>query len=361
MEDYWHATLLIDPSDDFHVITGRGGVWRIQETALWHFSETSESIIDSSQYIGSGLDLVIDQNEKFHSTYSKGGVVYTFKENSTWQIEFTDHEASNSHGSPLALGPTNEIAFVYRGFLSPHNQSYFLAMRTQTGWIKSVIPEIGYASDIDIAIDSQGVVHISYLKSNGLHYWYDPTSGMTSSQIVDVGTSYSLAMVIGANDQPCIAYDVRFSGLKYACSNGIDWTTNVVRAINAHSISLVHDSSGRPHIVYIQGDIFPGEIQHASFSDGDWHVEPVAWSNGGVSMTIDGSDYVHLSWGEAKDIIHAYRKDTGWQFERIKIGRWIESTSVAVDSLGNPHIAYRDNWGLSGKWPDLRITQFQPY
>ncbi len=348
------ATLLIDASDDIHA------VYDTWFKTLEAYSSGSPTTIDLAQDVYGGLELVIDRDGILHSTYHKhmdesflGRVVYARREDNNWQIESGGQLSYLGGGTRLTLGPADEVIYVYPGkmYYGPYYELRYILRRR---WSSSPMPYIGNAISIDIAVDSQGVVHFSYLNSNGLYYWYDPTSGLTSPEFVNFGPGSFLAMVIGANNQPCIAYHVYGTGLKYACRNGTEWTQDVVRAVNTYFISLDLDSDGQPHIVYIEGIAGSGEITHASFNGSDWNVEQVAWINGDLSMTIDGQDSIHLSyWNGANDIIHAYRKETGWVLDEVMTtGNAPMSTAIAVDSQGNPHIAYVDN-----ELKDLRILR----
>ncbi len=353
------GTLLIDASNGIHVVAGL----RLYSMGL------GSSTIDVRGFVHGTVNLSIDRSHELHATYAKNGnVAYGGAENGNWHFEIIGALETYFLGgaTQLALGPTDEVAIVYPGWYylpvypgpPPVDYRYFLSRRTESGWNKSMLPEIGYANSIAIAVDSQGVVHFSYLNSNGLHYWYDPTSGVTTPQIVDIGPGHSLAMLIDASNRPCIAYHLDGSGLKYTCRNGNEWETQVVRAVNAYSISLGLDSASQPHIVYVHGLEGTGEIKHATTDGNSWQIEPVAWINGDVSMAFDGNDYLHLSYRDGtNDIIHAYRKDAGWLFERINTsGYSIVSTVIAVDSLGNPQIAYIDD-----ELHDLRIIHYEPY
>jgi hypothetical protein len=179
---------------------------------------------------------------------------------------------------------------------------------------------------------------------------------MSQPENVDIGLGNSMALVVDDDDQPCIAYHVNGQGLKYACKTGDEWASEVVSAVNASSISLDLTSSEQPHIVFIQGNTGSGEIKHATLDGDAWLIEPVAWTSGGLSMTIDGTDYLHLSYVTGgSGIIHAVYTDAGWQFARIEATHnTVGSTDITVDSLGNPHIAYVDD-----ELNDLRIINYQ--
>ena len=154
---------------------------------------------------------------------------------------------------------------------------------------------------------------------------------------------------------PCISYyDTSQNDLKFICLEGISWEAETVDSNGDVGLytSLAFDTAGNPHISYY--DQTYGDLKYASRSETGW-VTSVVDANGIVGM------YTSLVLDtQNRPLISYYDRDTGsiklaWQ----RGGVWeiwvideigapgagqnpALSTSIAVDLLGFPLIAYYD-------------------
>jgi hypothetical protein len=115
--------------------------------------------------------------------------------------------------------------------------------------------------------------------------------------------------------------------------------------------SLALDAAGHPHIAY--GD----RALYYSWHDGiEWHQEIVddISPNAGsfASLALDGNGIPHLAYSQwnatgEMALLYATHTSTGW-VHLLLDQREMTSISIAVDSFGNPHIAYTadDNGGI---------------
>ena len=104
--------------------------------------------------------------------------------------------------------------------------------------------------------------------------------------------------------------------------------------------SLCVDGQGRPHIAFGED-----HIHHAWLDNGTWIVETVDPAPGvgeDASIAIDLGGGIHIAYYDRINdaLKYAYGDGTSWQTETVDIegGRY---TSVVVDELGMPHVAYR--------------------
>src|SRR5690606_14212186 len=76
-------------------------------------------------------------------------------------------------------------------------------------------------------------------------------------------------------------------------------------------------------------------------------------------IAVDASDRPWISFVDSTDqqLRIGYYDGTAWQFQTIDSGSTFRDTSIAIDSLGNPHIAYYD-YGSSGARQDLKYAAF---
>lgn len=220
-----------------------------------------------------------------------------------------------------------------------------------------------------IGLDTSDTPYISYYDQDSLTYnslryaykssgtWYFHSLGYGTN---DVG-SYSCLKFDG--DKPrIVSIDRTNKKVIYHYYNG-SWSAS--EPCNGRSYtSLVIDSSGNPHIAFVNGTGLYADLCYAYY-DGSWHYETIDnvsdW--GYVCIAMYGST-VHIS---CVDIWNAKLVDYYGSF-----GSWtkrvvstLESssgaycwTSVAVDSVGNPFIAYLDDdvgklkydYWYGGKW-----------
>jgi len=217
---------------------------------------------------------------------------------------------------PRARLPIFLLALVALLYLAP-------AMRAQEQWHIEVVDD-GSGHDVGsftaLAIDHDGDLHIGYNQTkNALRYayrgahdkqWYKMT--------VDPQGGTFISLVVDSKDRPHFAYNSLFlSGLHYAYWDGTRWTKEVIDATRTnHMTSIGLDASGNPRISYYQEETPEGHyallLKYAYFDGKTWYVQ-----------TLDH----HITRGKF--------------------------SSIAIDSSGNPHIAYSDQ-GIG----DLRYTYF---
>ncbi len=202
-----------------------------------------------------------------------------------------------------------------------------------------------------LALDTAGYPHLAY-GGNALFYtWYDGAFWQTQLPDVEPVTDGAAALALDGNDRPGIAYcNATAEQLKYASYDGSVWHIEVVTSKPEGSgcdISLAMDAAGQPHILFYSGD---SGLQYASYQQGAWQIETVDGSPSAGrcnSLTLDASGFPHVSYyyqgNNELDLRYAWRDGAGWYSQQVdRIGGFIsrESTSVALDAAGRPHIAY---------------------
>ncbi|UCD91814.1 MAG: PKD domain-containing protein, partial [Methanobacteriota archaeon] len=177
---------------------------------------------------------------------------------------------------------------------------------------------------------------------------YDPDAawiGMTVDSAEKVGTHTSVA--VDSNDRAHISYfDETNSDLKYAKWTGSSWVTETVDSndtVGEYS-SLALDSNDRAHISYYDGT--KQDLKYARWTGSAWNIERVdyaGYSGRGTSIYLDGNDRPHISYQSTYEgLKHAEWTGTNWTIELVEAGPveiyW--PTSIALDSLGIPHMSY---------------------
>jgi hypothetical protein len=221
--------------------------------------------------------------------------------------------------------------------------------------IQTVDSSASVGVDTSIAVDSNGIPHISYYDAywGNLKYakWngsgWDIAAPLDNGDGDDVGTGSSIG--IDSNDYPHISYmDYTNSNLKYAMWNGTAWSVETIHkvasALDETSIAL--DSADHPHISYIRGD--PAWwLSYGVWGGMNWSFVSIDTSCVAMypSIAVDSLDRPHISYYDYTNRDLKYARWTGsiWINETIDSDGDVGVTpSIALDSDDNPHISYRD-------------------
>ncbi len=122
-----------------------------------------------------------------------------------------------------------------------------------------------------------------------------------------------------------------------------------------HCTSLALDKYNRPHISY--WDLTNRYLKYAKWTGSFWDVEYVEWTGTSTrtSIALDDNGHAHISFAaKYPHTVLRYAEWTGvdWSIETVDPSKGIGGeSSVALDSIGNPHIAYVGNSSLKyAKW-----------
>jgi hypothetical protein len=210
-----------------------------------------------------------------------------------------------------------------------------------------------------LALDSEDHPHICYSFSliGGLYYASGSEGRWTVETLAGSGLYPSLAL--DTSDQPHVSY---FGGgaLKYVSFNGSSWSYQTVvdhvSVYNYKNAPLCLDSLGYPHLVYETNPPEESDVLNYVYWDGTtWQHQTVMETGcsfaSQLSMALDRFDNPHISY--SSDIVmtqfgrvkYATTSDgTNWTIETVVFCGETGYTSLAIDSKGDPHIAYDDNY-----------------
>ncbi len=348
--------------------THDGIAWRAEATVSWPAvaSETRVSMaLDHAgrphlSYCLPTRDF-LPKCEQLKYAYSSGGV---------WYVEDVDDFASRYHALRLDAAGRPHIAYYKE---SGGDLGY--AYRDSSGWHTQIVDSAGnVGSNLDLAIASNGLPHISYC-SDPLSYGTDCDGGACNSlkyasydgsrwliQTVDGGgfVGNSTSVVVDGAGRPHISYVAcgRDYTLRYATFNGATWGIQSLDAA-AGQTSLNLDSAGRPHIAYDGSNDGHRSLMYASFDGYGWRRSVVAplpvWSpppyvpissaiNTSTSQPIIGywgEDDVRLAtqltdMGAWTRLTYASYRDMNWEIytaEGSGTGVTRRTNNEALDSL----------------------------
>lgn len=230
-------------------------------------------------------------------------------------------------------------------------------------WTKEVADPFGLAGLTNaLALDGAGNPHVAYGDNavDDLRYarkiegaWIVETVDGSTGR---VGPFTSLALDVQGN--VFVSYrDLDAGDLRYARRAAGVWTIETVDGLTddaGYNTSIAIDAQGNPRIGYRGGT----QVRYAAKSGGVWTIEATGASGASISLALDAQGNPHLSFDSfAGDLMYARKAGGVWtvQTEDASANFMTDFTSIALDQLGSPHVAYYD--GSAG---DLKYAKPNP-
>jgi hypothetical protein len=263
-----------------------------------------------------------------------------------WFKEVVDPGESVGLHSSMAIDSEGVLYIAYQ---DGKNGWLKLARGQEGNWTLDVVDDGGkvgaYAS---VAVDSSRAVHIAYYDNASLDLRYaTDASGDWVIEIVDgegqVGKGASLAL--DPEGSAHIAYyDMENEALRYATNGEGGWSITTLEATDGVGrTSIAVDDLGHVHISYFHR---VSGLKYATDSGGAWSFTVVDVGGKGMTSSIALADgRVHITYGTGDPKLkHAVLDGGQWSVEVVddKVGTGIQQ-SIAIDSLGQPRIAYLDS------------------
>ncbi|MBN2496861.1 MAG: hypothetical protein JXR96_19880 [Deltaproteobacteria bacterium] len=226
-----------------------------------------------------------------------------------------------------------------------------IARRSEAGWESEIVLDGEHASGIDVAIDAQDRVQLSYrwqyydgyLPEDGLVYLLQEEAGWSRSVVQATGLAWWTRLAIDAEGRPQIAFADEMRVAWHASQVQGDWSVERVSPAGAEAldVSMDLDSEGQPWLAWV--DMETHTAQAAHLEGGEWQVEPVAGASRYTAIRIDSQGEPWLAFLEAdyEGVAAAVRGGGGWQVEQVDDAAW-SSVDLELTTGDEPVVCYRE-------------------
>ena len=246
--------------------------------------------MDNTGYVGEGISIAIDNNNKVHISYSywdgaKYNLKYATNVSGSWVYTTLDDTTHTGGATSIAIDNNNKVHISYT---TVYNGSLRYATNASGTWIFTNLSSSCNDLSGEIAIDNNNKVHIVYSNNSYLKYATNVSGSWVYSSLGYGGQFPSIA--IDSNNKVHISDQGRW----YITNVSGSWVRANVDSSdagnNSHS-SIVIDSNNKIHISYYA----PGK---KGLKLAEPNISPVLLWTGETNYTIDGMNPDVVKQGE---------------------------------------------------------------
>ena len=306
--------------------------------------------------------------------YSNGDLKYAYWDGSNWNVEVVDSEGNVGRYASIDLDSNNYPHISYYDYgKGALKYAYWDGIKWCTEEVaKNNRGQIGMYTCI--AIDSNDLPHISYCNYGERTLNYAHWTGSNwDKKVIDSSAEMCVFEYFGdytsisldSNDNPHISYcDFENYDLKYAYYTGSKWNKEVVDSdglVGQYS-SIAIDEYDNPHVSYgyLENSHQVFDLKYATKTGNTWSIEVVDHSGDvrkWTSIALDSLGLPHISYYDYWEgaLKYTFNNGTTWNFQTIDInGSTGCFNSLKLNSVDNPCISYYD-WGNKA----LKYATFQ--
>jgi len=222
-------------------------------------------------------------------------------------------------------------------------------------WMVELVDGENWAANTSLAVDDLGRAHIVYLQAYEKLRYAVQTDGGWSIQTVYSASGPHVrhpSLALDSAGQPHIAFaDLDLNTLYYAAQTVEGWQIEGVDMVapgrDVQYTSLAMDSQGQPHIHYVDGpnpwDFQPGLLKYATKTGSGWTLETVTQTGteggyGTLALDSSGNPHIAFVYGGSNELYYASRTTSGWQVQFVDWSIGLEP-ALAFDKDDQAHIA----------------------
>ncbi len=317
-------------------------------------------------------DLALDAGGRAHIAFgleARGGFV---KHALIGDSTVTSTVAEGYFYFPLAIAVNDDgvpwIAFHNHDY---EDQAVALAQDLETGdWLVLRTKSPGHDGwDNSLALDANGRPHTvsvdpSGFRSNvGLEYGFFDANNWTVEEVGTGPLMYEFGTAIGldsAGNPHATYYNDVSQDLMYASRSDGAWTVSAIDTEgDVGRFADMHlDAADRPHVAYLELETSTsGTIKYAVLEGGTWRTEAVdtidslfvgppgnmSGARSVVSLALDSQGNPVIAYSDQESIKLAWQRDGQWQVETVQradgdpLG---QTVSLALDASDTPHLTY---------------------
>ncbi len=224
-------------------------------------------------------------------------------------------------------------------------------------------------TDAEIATDSRGNVHLSYLGLDGPTHAAE-SAGTWSSEVVGALGPCDSSLALDPLDRVHLAF--RGGGVRYASNASGAWLVQIVDPgdpgcdQDISRLSLAVEGDGSAHVLY-SGAAPSHGLQYATNQGGSWAFSMIAPGYiEGLSLAVDAEGTAHAAFVDGQSVLrHARREASGaWTVEQIDDALTLHTPALALDVFGHCHVSYflssgggelRYATNSGGEWRVVRV------
>jgi len=225
-----------------------------------------------------------------------------------------------------------------------------------------------------LALDSSGNPHVAWQRYDGTDYeiyyaFRNNSDWETFSITMDLSWSYadySPSLALDFKDIPYVSWCrlidtemdgvFNYSDILYAYNSTMGWQNFSITGDNYDdsSPSLALNSSGYPHVAWQRYDGTDYEIYYFHKWESGWQVQAIsnditAINDSSPSLALDSSGNPHVAWqrydGNGYNIRYAFKSIEGWDEINVTSDSsqiyFDQFPSLVMDSLGDLHVAWQ--------------------
>ncbi len=343
----------------------------------WGPDTWSNTVIDSGAQVGQGVSMAMDRFGQPHIAYmdlSHGIMKYATQYLGTWKVMVVNVTGMHpAHGHALAVDSTGKPHIAYSDSSA---KKIMYATLNGSNWTAEIVADdtgTDVEKYISMAFDAGNNPHISFHDSSysaiNLKYAHKVSGVWQVSEVDKLPTGITglyNSIAIDSNGVPHISYYNYYqNSLWYASLNGSIWNKVQVGAADSsgYYTSLAMDSLNHPHICY--SDEINYYVKYATYNGSTWSLKTLTAANPGHSDPRDSICSIKVGSGNVPYISYFSKIDRRLAITHPVGASWVSEIVDANGDTGEhnslgmfngvPYIAY---YNSSNK--DLLFMMWKP-